>query len=194
MCTQYFSIILLSVYYVYVETEDNVTSTYKTLHKNIHLQYMALTYNYSNDIIDYEMTARESSGESGSVVLCQSMYIPVETSEPGVTSSLLQLVNEMFFCLFLSHFQNQSISGGREGEGEREGGRTGGRGGEGEREEGRECGRERGGEGERGKEREEGRERERGRGGGRDDGDRETPQIRDTLYDYIYFWGMFAVI
>ena len=82
---------------------------------------MALTYNYSNDIIDYDMTARESSGESGSVVLCQSMYIPVETSEPGVTSGLLQLVNEMFFCLFLSHFQNQSISGGKEGE--REGGR-----------------------------------------------------------------------
>ena len=50
---------------------------------------------YSNDIIDYDMTARESSGESGSVVLCQSMYIPVETSEPGVTSGLLQLVNEM---------------------------------------------------------------------------------------------------
>ena len=81
--------------------------------KNIHLQHMVLTYNYSNDIIDYEMTARESSGESGSVVLCQSMYIPVETSEPGVTSGLLQLVNEMFFCLFLSHFQNQSISGER---------------------------------------------------------------------------------
>ena len=92
---------------------------------------MALTYNYSNDIIDYEMTARESSGESGSVVLCQSMYIPVETSEPGVTSGLLQLVNEMFFCLFLSHFQNQSISGGREGgrQGGREGGRDRGRGG-----------------------------------------------------------------
>ena len=83
------------------------------------------------------MTARESSGESGSVVLCQSMYIPVETSEPGVTSGLLQLVNEMFFCLFLSHFKNQSISGGREGEGERERGR--GR----EREGGRERGRER---------------------------------------------------
>ena len=95
---------------------------------------MVLTYNYSNDIIDYEMTARESSGESGSVVLCQSMYIPVETSEPGVTSGLLQLVNKMFFCLFLSHFQNQSISGGREGEGE------GGRGREGEREGGREEG------------------------------------------------------
>ena len=73
------------------------------------------------------MTARESSGESGSVVLCQSMYIPVETSEPGVTSGLLQLVNEIFFCLFLSHFQNQSITkGGREGEGSKEEG--GGRG------------------------------------------------------------------
>ena len=93
------------------------------------------------------MTARESSGESGSVVLCQSMYIPVETSEPGVTSGLLQLVNEMFFCLFLSHFQNQSISGGREGE--RESGEGGGGRGtegecEGERDEGRKRERERG--------------------------------------------------
>ena len=130
------------------------------------------------------MTARESSGESGSVVLCQSMYIPVETSEPGVTSGLLQLVNEMFFCLFLSHFQNQSISGGREGEGEREGGREGGR----EREEGRERvggrGREGGREGKRGREREGGGEREReGEGEGRregDDGHSGTPKMLTT--------------
>ena len=83
------------------------------------------------------------------------MYIPVETSEPGVTSGLLQLVNEMFFCLFLGHFQNQSISGGREGE--REGGR--GREREGERE--REAGT--GAEGGRDREGKTGRKRGRGR-------------------------------
>ena len=126
---------------------------------------MALTYNYSND---YEMTAGESSGESGSVVLCQSMYIPVETSEPGVTSGLLQLVNEMFFCLFLSHFQNLSISGGREGERGREGGRGGGQ---------RESGRE------------EGKERERGRREMM-----ETAEVLKMLTTYILGVKIFAVI
>ena len=94
----------------------------------------------------------------------------------------------MFFCLFLSHFQNQSISGRREGgrEGGREREREGGREGEGGR--GRGGEREWRGGGERGRE----REGERGRGGGREDGDSETPQIRDTLYYDLR--GMFALI
>ena len=74
---------------------------------------MAVTGIYCNDIIDYDISGEESSGDSGSVVLCQSMYIPVEAGEPGVTSGLLQLVDEMFLCLFLTHFLNQSISGRR---------------------------------------------------------------------------------
>ena len=87
------------------------------------------------------------------------IYIPVETSEPGVTSGLLQLVNEMFFSLFLSHFQNQSISGGREGE----------RG-----EEGKEGRREGGGGG-----RKRAGERER------DGGDSGMPQIRQHIFAVI---------